>query len=103
VGLLGPILLALILAIIILRCVGKLRTDWNYGMLGIALCSAYGFICYSDNVLDYLPVNWYFWFAAGCLAAQGHAANAWKARGAAFASAHVPARRVRSALTGRLE
>jgi hypothetical protein len=42
-------------------------------MLSGVAC-AYLLVCYSDNMLDYLAFNWYFWFLLGtacaCIADQ---------------------------------
>ena len=44
-------------------------------MLSGVVC-AYLLVCYSDNMLDYLPFNWYFWFLLGtaCACIAGHQA-----------------------------
>lgn len=37
----------------------------------VSLVSAYLLVCASDNMIDYLSFNWYFWFAMGAACALG--------------------------------
>ena len=51
----------------LLRAKRLFSRDPRIGFLLVSMIIAYTFYCYSDNVLDYLAFNWYFWFVIGAL------------------------------------
>lgn len=55
----------------------QLKTAWQYsrhmrtlGLLYIALIASYLILNFSDNVVDYLAYNWYYWSFAGAMYAM---------------------------------
>ena len=47
----------------------KVQLRFEVRMMSLTLLAAYAFMSYSDNMLDYLVVNWNFWFFIGLVAA----------------------------------
>jgi putative inorganic carbon (hco3(-)) transporter len=47
------------------RAISGLRVNRALAASIVAVLCAYAVVSYSDNMLNYLTVNWYLWFAAG--------------------------------------
>jgi putative inorganic carbon (hco3(-)) transporter len=54
-----------LLVVVATRAVLGLRVNRPLAASIVALLLAYAVVSYSDNMLNYLTVNWYLWFAAG--------------------------------------
>ncbi|MDC5852101.1 O-antigen ligase family protein [Vibrio europaeus] len=68
-GVLGLSLYLVLYIVVILNLIRVRYKDETGVMLTCFLLVSYIVISYSDNMLGYLVVNWYFWFFIGCVCA----------------------------------
>ncbi len=68
-GIIGLLFYLNIFILVILRLKKAYRYDKKASVAVLSLVLSYMLVSFSDNMLDYLVVNWYFWFFIGCIIA----------------------------------
>jgi O-antigen ligase len=48
----------------------RLRFDFSGSIVMFSYCAGYLIVCFSDNLLDYLQFQWFFWFSIGAVCAS---------------------------------
>ncbi|HEU5401875.1 MAG TPA: hypothetical protein VFU86_10990, partial [Terriglobales bacterium] len=69
-GIAGVISAALLMTSIAFKLISMLGRDTAGSFTMLMMCSGYLIICYSDNLLDYLQFQWFFWFTIGTVCAS---------------------------------
>lgn len=64
-GLAGVAAFLLVMATVALKLARGLRQDFAGSFVLLMLCAGYMIMFYSDNLLDYLQFQWFFWFVLG--------------------------------------
>jgi O-antigen ligase len=68
-GLFGLGSFVLIFVCLISQLAARMRHDFAGSAILILWCVGYLLCCYSDNMLDYLQFQWFFWFCIGTVCA----------------------------------
>ncbi|WP_143278246.1 O-antigen ligase family protein [Bradyrhizobium sp. UFLA03-84] len=69
-GNVGLLSFAALMAVIAFRLVSRMRADLAGTFTMLLLCVGYLMMFYSDNLLDYLQFQWFFWFTIGTVCAS---------------------------------
>jgi O-antigen ligase len=69
-GIAGLTSFALLLSATALKLLSISRRDLAGSLTMLMMCVGYIVICYSDNLLDYLQFQWFFWFILGTMCAS---------------------------------
>jgi O-antigen ligase len=69
-GAVGLASFVLLLATVAYQLLSMLRRDFAGSATMLLMCAGYVIICYSDNLLDYLQFQWFFWFVLGSICAS---------------------------------
>jgi O-antigen ligase len=60
----------LLMATIAFKLIYRFREDFAGSFAMLMMCVGYMIVCYSDNLLDYLQFEWFFWFTLGSVCAS---------------------------------
>lgn len=69
-GIAGATSAALLMTSIAFKFISALGRDTAGSFTMLMMCSGYLIMCYSDNLLDYLQFQWFFWFTIGTVCAS---------------------------------
>jgi len=69
-GIAGLSSFALLMAAITFRLISTIGRDFAGSFTMLMLCISYLIVFYSDNLLDYLQFQWFFWFTMGTVCAS---------------------------------
>jgi putative inorganic carbon (HCO3(-)) transporter len=70
-GIAGVIAFLFLMTTIMLRLIAMLNNDFAGSFTMLMVCAGYMIVFYSDNLLDYLQFQWFFWFMLGSICASG--------------------------------
>jgi len=69
-GVVGLTSFLLIVAAIAFKLIYRSRADFAGSFVMLTMCVGYMVVFYSDNLLDYLQFQWFFWFTLGSVCAS---------------------------------
>ena len=70
-GLAGVISFTFLMVAIMVKLIAMLNKDFAGSFTMLAACVGYMVVFYSDNLLNYLQFQWFFWFVLGSICASG--------------------------------
>ncbi|UWU74817.1 O-antigen ligase family protein [Bradyrhizobium huanghuaihaiense] len=73
-GMAGLASFGLLWGTVVLEVLSTWSRDFRGALTMSLLCAGYIVMCYSDNLLDYLQFQWFFWFIMGTIAASARLA-----------------------------
>jgi O-antigen ligase len=73
-GIVGLTSFLLIMAAIAFKLICRFREDFAGSFVMLMMCVGYMVVFYSDNLLDYLQFQWFFWFTLGSVCASTRSA-----------------------------
>lgn len=65
----GIVTFTLLMATIAFKLISMTMRDFAGSSTMLMMCVGYVVVCYSDNLLDYLQFQWFFWFTLGSVCA----------------------------------
>jgi O-antigen ligase len=69
-GLVGAVSFAVLMATIAFKLFLLSARDFRGSFTILMMCIGYMLVAYSDNLLDYLQFQWFFWFTVGTVCAS---------------------------------
>jgi O-antigen ligase len=70
-GISGLIAFTVLMSAIVLKLIATLNKDFAGSFTILTVCAGYMIVFCSDNLLDYLQFQWFFWFMLGSICASG--------------------------------
>jgi O-antigen ligase len=70
-GITGVIAFTFLMIAIVIKLIGMLNKDFAGSFTMLTGCAGYMVVFYSDNLLNYLQFQWFFWFVLGSICASG--------------------------------